>query len=370
MENIDEFKINWQKNNSAFGIDEPFPSNLLEFAVKIKDFMAPENRKYQGALGNARGMLDAVRIYTTTSKITNPDKFLENIEIIFKFFLQIRSTSQVPVNTKYFIMQKLKQIRKETNDVEKLKLALVEECEFHVINYRTARDRIADAMAMRIIDRAEQYDQKQITLGTHCHSGAVIQALIKSKDYIKQVVVSKTEPEQQGVMTAQELCEAGIHVKFINLEQYGTEFRKVNLFLFGIDAVSVEGIVLNKAGTRMICTLAHTKELPVYFLGETYKYARNTLLGGLVRVERRDVSSRLIFNHLGIDLSPYLERELLDTSFQAFDTTRPEFYDSIVSEQGFLPMREAFELEWGHLIPDEEKNKSASKIKDQKNKKV
>jgi ribose 1,5-bisphosphate isomerase len=224
------------------------------------------------------------------------------------------------------------------------------ECDFHEQNYKKARDRIADVMAARIIDRCTEYDKNQIVIGTHCHSGAVIKTLIKSKDFISQVIVSKTEPEQQGVLTAHDLCEKGVPVKFINMEQYGTEFRKASMFLFGVDAVSAEGTVLNKAGTRMIATLARTKELPVYFLGETYKYARNTIYGGLVRVERRDVKENLLFNHLKIDLEKYAKAGLLETSFQAFDTTKHELYDSIVSEQGFLPMREAFEREWAAYL--------------------
>ena len=139
-------------------------------------------------------------------------------------------------------------------------------------------------------------------------------------------------------------------MKLINLEQYGTEHRNVNMFLFGIDAVSVEGTVLNKAGTRMIATMAKAKEIPVYFLGETYKYARDTLMGGLIRIERRDVTKQLLHNHLGVNLEKYVESGQLNTEYMAFDTTKPELYNSIVSERGFLPMREAFREQWKDYI--------------------
>jgi translation initiation factor 2B subunit (eIF-2B alpha/beta/delta family) len=312
--------------------------------------MLPENRKYQGALGNAYGMVDAVLEYSQNAEVTNSMKYYENISSIFDFLLRVRLTSQVPLNTVFFIMQRLKKLDPETADIDTLKSTLERECEFHLQNYTTAREKIAKHMSVRIIDRCEEYGQNSITIGTHCHSGAVVKAIINAKEYVKNVVVSKTEPEQQGVITAKELCDAGVKVKFIALEQYGTEFRHVNMFLFGIDAVSVEGIVLNKSGTRLIATLAHTKELPVYFLGETYKYARNTLLGGLVRVERRDVTNHLLFNHVGIDLHQYYMDGMLDAQFAAFDTTKPEYYTSIVSEQGFLPMREAFEREWAAYL--------------------
>ncbi len=346
MEIIEDFKQSWTKNNKQFSIDEPFPVYIVDIAGRIKNFMLEQNRGYQGALGNARGMLDAVKAYCNQATITDPEKFATNIDLIFEFLLKVRLTSQVPLNTAFFIKQKLKQMNPATRSVDELKAELCAQCDFHLKNYGKARDRIANHMSTRIIDRCEEYDQEAIVIGTHCHSGAVIKAIIKSKEHVKHVVVSKTEPEQQGVITAKELVDAGVKVRFITLEQYGMEFRRVNMFLFGIDAVSIEGTVLNKAGTRMIATLALTKDLPVYFLGETYKYARDTLYGGLIRVERRDVTEHLLHNHVSIDLHPYVEKGMLDASFSAFDTTKPEYYDSIVSEMGFLPMKTAFELAW------------------------
>ncbi len=347
---IEAFKASWKRNNADHGLDEPFPDYVVDFGLKIKNFMVPENRKYQGALGNAKGMLEALTKYADTANIKNSAKFFSSVGVILDFLLKVRLTSQVPLNTSFFIMQKLRKLNPPTMDIEEIKSALRFECGFHLMNYAKARDRIAKLMCARIIDRCEEYEQSNIVIGTHCHSGAVIKAIINAKDYVRQVVVSKTEPEQQGMITAKELVEAGIKVKLIALEQYGVEFRRVNMFLFGIDAVSVEGIVLNKSGTRMIATLAHTKELPVYFLGETYKYARDTLYGGLIHSERRDVTDHLLSNRLGIDLKKYLDNGLLDATFSAFDTTRPEFYNSIVSEQGFMPMQDAFEREWKEYL--------------------
>jgi len=341
-----EFEQEWAVINATYASNEPFPDYIVAYAEKIKNFMLPENRKYQGALGNAKGMINAVKEYADRCEITNTAKFIENISLIFRFLLKVRSTSQVPLNTIYFIQQRLKKLDPTSTDIVMYKAVLKKECDFHITNYNAAREKIAQAMAVRIVDRCEEYGRKKIVIGTHCHSGAVIQAILKSRDYIDYVIVSKTEPEQQGILTAKDLCKAGMPVKLINLEQDGTEFRKVSMFLFGVDAVSVEGTVLNKAGTRMIATLARTKELPVYFLGETYKYARDTLFGGLVKIERRDVEQQLLFNHLGVDLSEYARQGLLKTEFSAFDTTKHELYDSIVTEQGFLPMREAFEREW------------------------
>lgn len=350
MKNSDEFKEAWAKNNKEFGIDEPFPEGVVEIARMIKFFMQDDFKRYQGATGNAKGMLDAVKSYVNECKIENTEKLLKNVEIIIDYILTIRLTSQVPLNTAYFMKQKIEHVDVSKTSAEEMKKIILAECKKHETNYREARKMISEYMAARIIDRCDDYGVPSITVGTHCHSGAVVDAIIKSKKYIKRVIVSKTEPEQQGILTANSLLEAGINVKLINLEQYGTEHRNVNMFLFGIDAVSVEGTVLNKAGTRMIATMAKAKEIPVYFLGETYKYARDTLMGGLIRIERRDVTKQLLHNHLGVNLEKYVESGQLNTEYMAFDTTKPELYNSIVSERGFLPMREAFREQWKDYI--------------------
>ncbi len=356
----DEFKAAWEALNKDTGIQEQFPDVVVEIAQKLKNFMKPEHRRYQGATGNAKGLLDALKEYNKqctldTSKI---ERYLRDIKLIIDYLLKIRLTSQVPLNTAYFLQKRLELAK--PGDVNAAREVIDKEANYHLNNYNSTEKIIAGLMKNRIIDRCEVYQRDKIEIGTWCHSTVVCETIIQAKDYVEQVVAGKTDPEQQGVLTAYDLVQAGVPVKLINLEQYANEFRRVNMFLFGIDAVSAEGTVLNKTGTRMIATLAKTKELPVYFLGSTYKYARQTLLGGLVKVEARQVEKYIYANHLGIDLAPYYAQDtkhrdslgnpILTTQFDAFDTTKPDLYDAIVSEVGFLPMREAFATAWKEYI--------------------
>ena len=362
----EEFKKKWNDNNRKKGISEPYPEYVENIGIQIKHFMIPENRKYQGATGNAKGMLDALSMYNQKCTLgdDNIEKYLININAIIDFILSVRVTSQVPLNTAFFIQKRLEIEAPST--VSEAKTIVKKEVEFHGKNYKVAEKKIAGHFKTRIIDRIETYGIEEVTIGTHCHSGVVVKAIIEAKDYVKQVIIDKTEPEQQGVLTAYELLQAGIPVKLINLSQFGHEFRRIGMFMFGIDAVSADGVVLNKTGTRLIATLAKTKDLPVYFLGATYKYARNTLLGGLVKVEHRKVEEKILFNHLDVDFTPYYGdnakfrdkkgNPLLTAQFTAFDTTKPIFYDSIVSEIGFLSMREAFEIAWKEYLHFEKNN--------------
>ncbi len=356
----DEFVTAWEALNKATGIQEEFPNIVVDIAQKIKNFMKPENRKYQGATGNAKGLLDALKEYNKQCPLASDqlDRYMGDINLIINYLLKIRLTSQVPLNTAFFLQKRLEITKPQ--DVDTARQVVDKEVSFHLANYKATEVKIASLMKNRIIDRCDVYQREKIVIGTWCHSTVVCETIIQAKDYVEQVVVGKTEPEQQGILTASDLLKAGVPVKLINLEQYGNEFRRINMFLFGVDAVSAEGTVLNKTGTRLIATLAKTKELPVYFLGSTYKYARQTLLGGLVKIEARQVEKELYANHLGIDLTPYysldtLHRDIqgnpiLTTQFDAFDTTKPDLYDAVVSEVGFLPMREAFQTAWKEYL--------------------
>ncbi len=352
----DEFVTAWEALNKETGIQEEFPKVVVDIAQRIKTFMTPENRRYQGATGNAKGLLDALKEYNKQSPLSSGqlDRYLRDIKLIIDYLLKVRLTSQVPLNTAFFLLKRLELAT--PSDVDDAKEAINKEVDVHLANYNATELKIASLMKNRIIDRCEVYGVDKIVIGTLCHSTVVCKTIIQAKDYIEQVVAGKTDPEQQGILTAYDLVQAGVPVKLINLEQYANTFRRVNMFLFGVDAVSAEGTVLNKTGTRMLATLAKTKELPVYFLGSTYKYARQTLLGGLVKVEARQVEKYIYTNHLGIDLAPYYAQDtkyrdsqgnpILTTQFDAFDTTKPDLYDAIVSEVGFLPMREAFQNAW------------------------
>lgn len=356
----EKFKRIWDKYNRESDVCVPFPDYVVKIGGQIKNFMKPENRKYQGATGNARGMLDALEENVKVCELPDAqiERYVINVNCIIDYLLGVRLTSQVPLNTAFFIRKRLELA--EPSSVTEAKEVILKEVRFHRQNYKDTEEKVASHIKNRIIDRVEQYNVDGLVIGTHCHSGVVRRAIMDSRDYITQIIVDKTEPEQQGVLTALELLEAGIPVKLINLAQFGNEFRKIGFFVFGIDAVSADGVVLNKTGTRMISTLAKTKDIPVYFLGATYKYARNTLLGGLVKIERRKVEQKVYFNHLNIDLSPYHDpgaqhrdkngNPLLTTHFSAFDTTKRDFYDGVVSEVGFLPMREAFEIAWREYL--------------------
>jgi len=115
---------------------------------------------------------------------------------------------------------------------------------------------------------------------THCHSSAVIKALIYCKKKGKRFEVYNTEtrPLYQGRKTAKELKKTRIKVTMfvdsaasiaLNKEQ-GT--KKVSLVLLGADAILKTGVI-NKVGSEMISQIAKDNKIPVYILSDSLKYS-------------------------------------------------------------------------------------------------
>ena len=123
---------------------------------------------------------------------------------------------------------------------------------------------------------------------THCHSTAVVKSLIYSKQHAKHFEVYNTEtrPLYQGRKTAVELSKAGIKVKTfadsaINIaltdSQHQKDVKKVNKVFLGADAILKNGDVINKVGSGLITELAKDNKIPVYIIGDSWKFSKKSI---------------------------------------------------------------------------------------------
>ncbi|HRZ85754.1 MAG TPA: translation initiation factor eIF-2B [Candidatus Paceibacterota bacterium] len=121
---------------------------------------------------------------------------------------------------------------------------------------------------------------------THCHSTAVVRALIYSKQHGKkfQVYNTETRPLYQGKQTAKELSHVGIKVttfvdSAVDLALSGSQgFNKVNKVIIGSDAILRNGDVINKVGSNMIADLAKFHRIKLYVVGDSWKFTRKNIL--------------------------------------------------------------------------------------------
>lgn len=152
-----------------------------------------------------------------------------------------------------------------------------------VVNYfKTAKEKIAEIGAKKIHDG--------MTIFTHCHASTVTKILLKAWADGKRFTVRNTEtrPKYQGRKTAQELAKAGIPV-IHSVDSAGRlGMKKSDIFLFGADAVTAEGNIINKIGTTMFVEFANLYQIPVYSCTNSWKFDPATIGGADEPIEERD----------------------------------------------------------------------------------
>jgi ribose 1,5-bisphosphate isomerase len=176
---------------------------------------------------------------------------------------------------------------------------------------------------------------------THCHSSTVTQILIKAKKQGKKFEVFNTEtrPKFQGRITAAELAENKIPVThFVDSAARGM-LKKVDLFLFGCDAITSEGLVINKIGTATIAEIAKNYNIPSFTCTNSWKFDPETVLGEEEIIEERDPKEVWDKPPKGVKIfNP------------AFEITSPDLLTGIISEIGvFKP--EAFIIQIQRKYP-------------------
>ncbi len=162
---------------------------------------------------------------------------------------------------------------------------------------------------------------------THCHSNTVEKVLKlarqKGKKFI--VYVTETRPLMQGRITAQRLAKAGIDVH-LGVDSNARNFiRKADMFLFGADAITSEGNVINKIGTGMYAEIAQHYDVPCYCVSISLKYDPVTKYGFQEIIEVRkpsEVWNKRIKN--------------LTIENPAFEIVEAKNINAIISEFGIL----------------------------------
>ena len=127
----------------------------------------------------------------------------------------------------------------------------------------------------------------------------------------------------QGRKTATELAKAKIRVRLFTDSSGRFALKKANLALFGADAITSEGEIINKMGTEMYADIAEKYDIPVYFCTNSWKYDPMTVFGFEEAIERRE--AREVWNRppKGVEISNL-----------AFEIVEPELATGIISELG------------------------------------
>ena len=165
------------------------------------------------------------------------------------------------------------------------------------------------------------------TIMTHCHSslstGIILEANRQGKEI--QVFCTETRPLYQGRITAKELVDAGITTTQVvdSAMRWVINSYDVDIIITGADAITSQGTVINKIGTRLLALAAKEMDVPFYSAINLLKYDPETSIGKLSEIEMRAASEIW-------DEAP----DGLNFLNPAFETVSHDLIDGIISESG------------------------------------
>ncbi|MHA2202804.1 MAG: translation initiation factor eIF-2B, partial [Candidatus Hodarchaeales archaeon] len=126
---------------------------------------------------------------------------------------------------------------------------------------------------------------------THCHSsitvGIFIEAAKQGKDF--EVISTETRPLYQGRKTARRLIKNNIRVTHIvdSAMRWAMNNFNPHMVFMGADAITVEGVALNKIGSRLCALASEEEHIPLYICTSLLKYDQATSIGRLSEIEMR-----------------------------------------------------------------------------------
>jgi ribose 1,5-bisphosphate isomerase len=279
--------------------------------------------KIQGARYIAKSALDAQILIAKKSKAKTMKELSKEMKDARESLEKVRATEPTLRNYLSLLFKEIES--KNPDKIDNLRKLVIE-------------------ISNEIIKKREDADEKIWLYGSrkvpdggkvlvHCHSTTVVNILKKAwKDGKRfEVFSTETRPRYQGRKTAKELGEAKIPVTQIVDSAVGTVMKKIDLVLVGADAVTSEGAVVNKIGTKVIAMVAQYYGKPFYVCCSTFKIDPMTRLGFLEKIEERP-PEELDFKEKGVKIfNP------------AFDVTNPKLIHGIITEEGVITASRIFD---------------------------
>lgn len=162
---------------------------------------------------------------------------------------------------------------------------------------------------------------------THCHSSTISAVLQRAWKEGKKFKVNATEtrPIYQGRITAKEMSKAGIPITLFVDAAGRLALEKADIMLIGADAITAEGTVINKIGSKIYAELAKKYGIPVYSCTHSWKFSPSTVFGVEEKIE--EMNTALIWKNppKGVKINSY-----------AFEKVDSNLITGIISELGVL----------------------------------
>jgi ribose 1,5-bisphosphate isomerase len=289
---------------------------LTAIANKIKTI------KIQGASNVAKAGIKAFSDYLNSIKFSSAKELSPYINKAKDILFQARDTEPALRNCINLIVKKIE--KSGVNSEIAIKNLIRESAAFFIDRIDGANDEIGQIGARRITDG--------MIIMTHCHSSAAESILIEAKNQNKefQVICTETRPKMQGRITAQHLIDANIPVTMVvdSAMRWVLKNKAVDMIITGADAITSEGTVLNKIGSRLLALATAESHVPYYIATPLLKYDAETVVGNLTKIELRESE----------EIWPEADGRPVNLQFQnpAFETISHEYIAGLITEVGIF----------------------------------
>ena len=224
--------------------------------------------KIQGATNVAIEGITAFAKYAfeISKNFKDESAFLEHLSNRSNEVKYIRVTEPALQNGLTYVLERIKQKGVDS---------IVKAGEEYKQLLENARKRVGEIGAEKIVDGC--------TIMTHCHSSFVDEIFWKAKNMGKnfRLINTETRPMYQGRKTVKKALEKDIEVIHVvdSAMWWAMQKYDVDLIIIGADSVTVEGVALNKIGSRLLALSSRELHVTLYVCTSLLKYNPETRLG-------------------------------------------------------------------------------------------
>lgn len=286
----------------------------------------------QGATNVANFAVQALVDYVKQLEGLSPHEILKQLDDAKAVLMESRATEPTLRNGLNYVTRSLakRMHDKKQGKLENIPLVVAEFAAEYKKMLNESKEAIAQYGARRIPPSSSV---NRAVIFTHCHSsvvtGILIEAHKQGKDF--DVICTETRPRFQGRLTAEELASAGIHVIQVvdSAMRWAIKNYEVDLILIGADAITSDGTVLNKIGSRLLALVAREEHVPFYVASPLLKYNPETVFGGWEKIDMRD----------GDEIWGQYEKrpKNIEVLNPAFETVARTYINALITESGVFP---------------------------------
>ncbi|TFG20535.1 MAG: S-methyl-5-thioribose-1-phosphate isomerase [Promethearchaeota archaeon] len=292
---------------------------MKELLKQLEDI---KSLKIQGATNVAKKGMEFLHNFAQRHQDLPRDKLLKELLKAKELIKNARATEPALRNGLQFVLNKLFTLKDEPScDMAD---CVTEYSKIYIETIKNAKKRIMEIGSERIPK------SRKFSVLTHCHSSVVTGILLKANEQGKnfRVFCTETRPRFQGYLTAKELLAAGIRTTLVvdSAMRWVVRNYPIDMILVGADAITSEGTVLNKIGSRLLALVAREMHVPFYVATPLLKYNPDSVFGTLEQIEMRD--------HFEIWPEKPENLEILNP---AFETVSRRYIDGLITEAGIFP---------------------------------